>query len=400
MSDKTDKNFINETVAKNKKSLKEWMKDGAIFCVEALAFGIIAAMAFSIMEPRVKNLFGKLSAQIVTVSNDEDDETTDGSAEQIKQNSEVVKLNEVLNSVVLIECRTSNLDTNGQKIGEEFDYSSGAVLSTGDSTLLLTDYETVKNSDFIKVTFEDNTQCEGRVLSVDRQLGIAIVSVDTKGAFKPGYSPNKNVLGKSEGLKNGDELLYVGMSEGVGKINLMCEIITTDNMVQYTDCIYSMFTTDMASNVARNGFVFNEEKQLIGMIARPENNGIANLVAALGVTDIKPVIDKLTKGTSLPYMGINGTTVTDQLKENVNPEMPYGVYVTSVETNSPAYRVGILNGDIITKVAGRNIKSVKEFSNTINSLDAGNSVEVTVNRHGKNGYKKLTFNVIIGGKEN
>lgn len=398
-----NKDFISEKVKKNKRDLKKMLRDGAFFCVEAMAFGIIAAVAFSWMKPRIDKLIGYSPEEIVTVNKYKDDakETTDEdrNEEQQEQNSEVIKLNEVRGAIVLVESRSDIIGENEEKIGEEFDYSSGAVISTGDTTLILTDYDTIKNSDMIMVTFENNAQCGARVTSIDRQLGIAVIGADTKDLFVDGYTPNMNIFGEALNISNGEELLYVGVSEGVGKINLKCEVITTDNMIQYTDCMYSMFTTDMASNVARNGFVFNDNNQLVGMIARPENNGIANLVAALNISDIKPVIDKLSGGNSLPFMGINGTTVTEQLKENVNSDMPYGVYVTSVETNSPAYRVGILNGDIITSVAGNDIDTFKSFSNTINRLSTGNSVEVNVSRQGKNGYKKLKFNVIIGGKE-
>ena len=410
MSNNKDKNFINETVARKKKNFRELLGKGAFFCVEALAFGVIAAVAFAWMEPRVKKLIGDTSEPVITiyhdstteeqVENDNEGTTSDNNGQQSNNESEENGLDRILDSVVMVESRTNILDDNDEKIGEDFKYSSGAVISTGTDTVILTDYDTVKDCDIIKVTFDNESQCVGYVKNVDKQLGLAVISADTMDVFDKEYLPAKNVFGNSTYISNGDELLYVGVSEGVGKINHNCEVITVDNLVQYTDCMYSMFTTDMASNVARNGFVYDEKGNLVGMIANPENNGIANLVAALGATDIKPVVEKLSNGNSLPYMGINGTTVTAKLKENVNKGMPDGVYVTSVETNSPAYSVGILNGDIITDVAGRKISSFKTFSNTINNLSTGNSVEVNVSRYGKNGYKKIKFNVIIGGKEN
>ena len=413
MSDGKDKNFINETVAKKKKSPKEVLKNSAFFCVEALAFGVIAALAFSWMEPRISKLIDNKKGDVITIDNhattseeeikvSEDSVSDADSHETNRQPLYYTKegMNKLLSSIVQIEGKIDVLDEKGKVVGEEFTFTSGAIISTGANTIILTDYESVKDSDILKVTFDNDTQCNASVISVDRQLGIAVISAKTEHKFDESYLPKKNIFGNSDDVAMGDELMYVGVSEGVGVINVDCEILTTDNILQYADVIYSMFTTDLASNVAKNGFLYNSNNQLVGMIAHPENNGIKDLVAALGTTDIRAIVEKMSNGKSLPYMGINGSTVTDELKEYVNPDMPYGVYVTRVDTNSPAYDVGILNGDIITEVAGIKIDSVKSFSNVLKNLNEGNAVEVNVKRYGKNEYKKLTFNVIIGGKDN
>ena len=404
MSENKDRNFINETVAKKKRSPKEVLKNSAFFCVEALAFGVIAGVAFSWIEPRISKLISNNKGEVVTIDNHTTEEDTIepdyGTTNDRPLYYTKEGISRILGSIVQIEGKINILDEKGAIVGEEITFTSGAIVSTGETTIILTDYESVKDSEILKVIFDNDSQCEAKIKSIDTQLGIAIISADTEDTFEESYLPEKNIFGNSEDVVQGEELMYVGVSEGVGVINVDCEVLTRDNILQYTDVIYSMFTTDLASNVAKNGFLYNSKNQLVGMIAYPENNGIKDLVAALGTSDIRGVVEKMSNGKALPYMGINGSTVTDELKEYVNPDMPYGVYVTRVNTNSPAYEAGILNGDIITEVAGIQIDSAKTFSNTINSLDENNVVEVKVERYGKNKYKKLTFNVIIGGKDN
>lgn len=404
MSENKDKSFINETVKKRKKSSGEVLKRSALFFVKAITLGLIATVTFLLAEPVIRELLENNGENVVKIDDGTENtisvenSTTEGRVNENPLYDTKEGMSKLLNSIVQIEGKINILDEKGEILGEQLTFSSGAVVSTGDNTVILTDYESVKDSEIIKITFSNELQCTAKVKSYNKQLGIAVISADTQELFDGSYFPEENVFGDSGNIDKGEELMYIGVSEGVGVINVSCDTLTTNNILQYTDVMYSMFTTDLASNVAMNGFLYNSSNQLVGMIAQPENNGITDLVAALGSTDIMPIVEKLSNDKPLPYMGINGSTVTDELKEYVNSDMPYGVYVTKVDTNSPAYEAGILNGDIITEVSGKEIDSVKTFSNVINSMDKGNVARVNVERYGKNEYKNLTFSVIIGGK--
>ncbi|MBE5964727.1 MAG: PDZ domain-containing protein [Lachnospira sp.] len=404
MSENKDKSFINETVKKRKMSSGEVLKRSALFFVKAITLGLIATVTFLLAEPVIRELLENNGENVVKIDDGTENtisvenSTTEGRVNENPLYDTKEGMSKLLNSIVQIEGKINILDEKGEILGEQLTFSSGAVVSTGDNTIILTDYESVKDSEIIKITFSNELQCTAKVKSYNKQLGIAVISADTQELFDGSYFPEENVFGDSGNIDKGEELMYIGVSEGVGVINVSCDTLTTNNILQYTDVMYSMFTTDLASNVAMNGFLYNSSNQLVGMIAQPENNGITDLVAALGSTDIMPIVEKLSNDKPLPYMGINGSTVTDELKEYVNSDMPYGVYVTKVDTNSPAYEAGILNGDIITEVSGKEIDSVKTFSNVINSMDKGNVARVNVERYGKNEYKNLTFSVIIGGK--
>ena len=318
MSENKDRNFINETVAKKKRSPKEVLKNSAFFCVEALAFGVIAGVAFSWIEPRISKLISNNEGEVVTIDNHTTEEDTIepdyGTTNDRPLYYTKEGISRILGSIVQIEGKINILDEKGAIVGEEITFTSGAIVSTGETTIILTDYESVKDSEILKVTFDNDSQCEAKIKSIDTQLGIAIISANTEDTFEESYLPEKNIFGNSEDVVQGEELMYVGVSEGVGVINVDCEVLTRDNILQYTDVMYSMFTTDLASNVAKNGFLYNSKNQLVGMIAYPENNGIKDLVAALGTSDIRVIVEKMSNGKALPYMGINGSTVTDELK--------------------------------------------------------------------------------------
>ena len=48
--------FISEKVVKKKKPKKQVLKEVAFFCVQALSFGVLAAVMFAFIEPRMDKL--------------------------------------------------------------------------------------------------------------------------------------------------------------------------------------------------------------------------------------------------------------------------------------------------------------------------------------------------------
>jgi S1-C subfamily serine protease len=57
--------------------------------------------------------------------------------------------------------------------------------------------------------------------------------------------------------------------------------------------------------------------------------------------------------------------------------------VVEVHKDTPAFRSGLLKGDVIVEVNGRKIKRASEFRNTIKELTPGEKVTLTVVRGGQ-----------------
>ena len=86
--------------------------------------------------------------------------------------------------------------------------------------------------------------------------------------------------------------------------------------------------------------LFNMDGEVVGMISSSVWNDTGkNVVNAYGISDLKPIIELLINGKSVPYIGIYGTTVTEQLAEE--HKMPSGIYVADVDPDSPAMAAGI-----------------------------------------------------------
>ena len=78
--------------------------------------------------------------------------------------------------------------------------------------------------------------------------------------------------------------------------------------------------------------------------------------------------------------------------------MPLGFFVTQVVENSGAADAGLMQGDIITRFDGRNIKSMDEIQELMKYLSVGSVVEVTVERAQNGSYVEQVLEITLGAK--
>ena len=101
-------------------------------------------------------------------------------------------------------------------------------------------------------------------------------------------------------------------------------------------------------------------------------------------------------GYAVPYIGIRGLDVTAEIEAQGIPE---GVYVRTVETDSPAMAAGIQSGDIITEAAGKKITSLSAYQSVLRDQKSGSKIRLKGQRQGSGGYVDISFDVTVGSKE-
>jgi S1-C subfamily serine protease len=65
------------------------------------------------------------------------------------------------------------------------------------------------------------------------------------------------------------------------------------------------------------------------------------------------------------------------------PKSETGVFITGVEQESPAYKAGLEEGDVIKEIDRQKVKNIADFERITQSLDRKKSITVTVKREGK-----------------
>jgi len=72
-----------------------------------------------------------------------------------------------------------------------------------------------------------------------------------------------------------------------------------------------------------------------------------------------------------------------------------GVLLSGVAKNGPAEKAGVRGGDIIVKLAGRDVKNIYDYTFAIEALKSGQETEISVRR----GDEVLTFKVTPGSRD-
>lgn len=98
---------------------------------------------------------------------------------------------------------------------------------------------------------------------------------------------------------------------------------------------------------------------MVGIITMAYNSDNTNFITAYAINDVRNLMQNLVNKKRMPYLGIKGQTVTDEIA--ATNKIPKGIYISAVETNSPAYKSGIQSGDVITQINGTGINNMESF---------------------------------------
>ena len=74
------------------------------------------------------------------------------------------------------------------------------------------------------------------------------------------------------------------------------------------------------------------------------------------------------------------------------------MYVSEVANNSPAYNAGVLRGDVLIQLENTKIHTAKEYSYAVDSLNVGNKITIKVMRKGLEGYKEISYDIVVANK--
>ena len=141
--------------------------------------------------------------------------------------------------------------------------------------------------------------------------------------------------------------------------------------------------------------IINLKGQILGIIDNIYNaSDMKNLISAIGVSELKQVVEKLSNGVSIAYLGVHGTDVPEVA--NSRQGVPYGAYVTSIEMGSPAMNVGIQSGDVIVKFGENTILSMSDLTKALYKAVPESNVTLVIERRGQDEYREMEISLDLG----
>lgn len=421
MSDKKNDNYdlYTEHIVKEPwKNSKRILKKSASLVAMAVFFGLVAGLVMIIVYKTGKNYLddNKTAMNETTSSTDgsesketDPEDTTVPPIEEITTEipSTVPIDNEKLNdymgyykalksvadkaglSVVTVTAAKQGVDffnSTYQNIADEY----GIVISS-DSTgyYILTEYSLVKNSENIQVTYYDKTVDTAEFVAGDTTTDMAVIKT---GSLNTAVVPVQ--FGNSDAVIKGDLLVATGKLYGFNGTIGYGIATGVNNSVNDTDSIYRLINTDISGTATSNGVILNLHGEVVGIITMAYNSDNTNFITAYAINDVRNLMQNLVNKKSMPYLGIKGQTVTDEIA--ATNKIPKGIYISAVETNSPAYKSGIQSGDVITQINGTEINNMESFMMQLEKNNPGDNVNVTIKRRGREDYKEIEFNLVLG----
>ncbi|MCI9339839.1 MAG: serine protease [Dorea sp.] len=401
--------FIQETIKKEKGAVRKGLFRMAGF---GLVFGVSACVSFSALKPAMDSIF-KENPEKVTIPAEEEpaedipeepepeevvQQTLDADSYRQMQRSLTsiaVKANRSVVEVVGVE---ETLDWMAETSDYKTSVSGVIVADNGRELLILGKSSVVKGAQKLLVIFNDGSSCPAVLKKSDGNLGLGIFAVNRSEIKDATWAQIETaVLGSSNAVSKGDVAIVIGKPFGYAGAMGFGSIASGKNTLDLADGQYRLINTDIAGSKNGSGFIVNLQGEVIALIDQgTAEEGSTELVTGYGITDIKTVIEQLSNGKGVPYIGIYGVDVTEEIEEQ---GIPKGLYVKNVDADSPAMAAGIQSGDVIMSVGDINVQTYTAYHQALTASSVGSEVKITGQRQGADGYVDIEFNVTIGSKE-
>lgn len=285
---------------------------------------------------------------------------------------------------------------------------SGIIIGENDTELLIvTNNHVVQDTVSLKITFVDDAAVDAAVKGTDTDTDLAVISVPLDQI--PQETKEKIAvarLGDSDGLKVGQGVIAIGNALGYGQSVTVGYVSALNREIKTSDGnARVLLQTDAAINPGNSGgALLNMKGEVIGInAAKYSSTEVEGIGYAIPVSGVQDILDELMNRKTRSevaeekrgYLGIQGTTVDEDAAAAFG--MPKGVYVYKILKDGAAADSQLREKDIITKLDGMTVKSMQELQKLLKGYEAGETIELLVQRQEDGQYKEIQIPVTLTG---
>ncbi len=287
-------------------------------------------------------------------------------------------------------------DSSSSKNGKLETYSEGSgvvYMKSNGKGYIVTNNHVISGSDAVQVLLANGKTVNAKVVGKDSTTDLAVLSIDAK------YVTQTAQFGDSKHLEAGQTVIAVGSPLGSeyastvtqGIISAPARTISTSSGNQQT-----VIQTDAAINPGNSGgALVNSAGQVIGinsmkLAQSSDGTSVEGMGFAIPSNEVVTIVNELVKKGKItrPQLGVRvielqGIPEGYRSRLKIKSSLKNGIYIAFVSRNGSAANAGIKSGDVITKVDGKKIDDVASLHSILYSHKVGDTVNVTVNRNGK-----------------
>jgi serine protease Do len=293
-------------------------------------------------------------------------------------------------------------DLNGDRLGSFLDGKT-RIVGTGfvidADGYILTNEHVVGEAQNLWVTTDDRRVYPAIVIGSDPRADLAVLKIPA--------TKLPTVTFARKAVKRGQWTIALGNPYGLATAGEMCMSVgvvsATDRslpkLANKEDRLYTnLIQTTAEINPGNSGGpLFDLHGNVIGVntaviLPQKQTNGIG---FALPITDnLLAKIDALKQGKEIVYgyLGVRVVTPTARQVREAGLDRAGGALVELVETDSPAAKANLRNGDLITKLNGQTVKDADHFVRLIGECSTTQPTQVKAIRDKRD----ITLSATIG----
>ena len=292
------------------------------------------------------------------------------------------------------------------------DQALGSGFVIDKSGHIVTNYHVIEGAAQIEVSFSNRDTLRATIVGSDPSTDIAVLRVE---ASSRGLTPLE--FGDSGAVRVGDPVVAIGNPFGLartataGIVSAVQErTITAPNGYP----IDHVIQTDAPINPGNSGGpLLNARAQVVGVNSQITSaqgtNGNVGIGFAVPANTVKAVVAQLvaTGKVDRAFLGISGSTVTEELARVFRLPVDAGVIVETVAEGTAAAKAGLkpgtnttvisgesytLGGDLIVAVGSKRVASLEQLRDVLADHKPGETIKLQLYR----GSKSMTVNVKLG----
>ena len=276
-------------------------------------------------------------------------------------------------------------NAGGGNAPTERESGQGSGFITSQDGYVLTNHHVINGASSITVALPDNREFKAQVIGSDARTDVALLKIDaTNLPFLRMADSNK--------LKVGEWVVAAGSPFGL-KNTITAGVVSAIN--RDTGDYLSFIQTDAAVNPGNSGGpLVNMSGEVIGINSQilTPSGAFSGIALAIPINDALQVAEQLrTKGkVERGRVGVSIQPVTENMAKELGLSKAQGVVIAQIEAGSPAAQAGLQAGDVVTKINGAVVESIRDFARYIGESKPGTRLQLEVWREGRSQIQELT----------
>jgi serine protease Do len=263
---------------------------------------------------------------------------------------------------------------------------SGFIVDT-DGTILTNSHVILRGAK-VRVTLVDGREFDAKLIGADSDSDLAVLRISA------GEQLPTAPLGTSSDLLIGETVIAIGNPFGLSHTVTTGVVSAVGRSLHGEDRTYTDFVqTDASINPGNSGGpLSNIRGDVIGVNAAIYGKA-QGIGFAIPIDRAKRVLRELVSYGEVKrtWIGVFTQELTPELAHHFGVRK--GVIVATVEPKSPAADAGLVRGDVVLKIDGREVASPDEFEGRIADHQVGDDIKLTISGDEDGAIRDVTVRV-------